>query len=863
MNRRGHLSTKIPLVKLRPVPARNAKGKARDSSPIDDSALQEYLWKDAEDSELTNVALQNGSKPWKNVVITFTGVEDKVRLSGLARELGARVESALTIHVTHIVAVGFTSEKYQYALEHRMPIMTPQWIEHGHERWLAGEEFLPSEDLSEWKLKPFAGLRISITGIEPVERRKEIVAYVNSNGGVYSKDLDRHCTHLISDKMTSEMKSSDKVKWALKEIKSREASRRAGKKSKGEDMKIVYEDWLWDCIAYEGRWKEEKYDARKPRRTGKVKAEDVLNGTVFKDPAPATVVKEEEPDEPAALRKQKRDDGLDILVGQLLETKEVVKWSKTPLDDLHEVTQDPLPLDPPMRSDSTRADPSRIPSSKKPEKRPSMLHASRTTSFAPGSSKSPLSAIPLTSLNPTASFAATQPPIPAQAADSKEQDGIPQIFSGLTFSHTIMEHYEGLEKALTAHGGTLASQKDDNVDFVIVRLANTNKPDLPTNSQAQVVTECWVEGCCFEQKLLSPSDHLVFRPLSATMPVNGTSNMLIHLSGHSSENTVYLRRIIRAIGATLSVKLNRQTTHLVCATPSGQKYEKALEWGVSVVQSTWLLTMAETGILVKDTDHRHSSVTKVDSNTNTNPQSSTGQLALDQVLRVGDEHGTSQSSTLDPSRKLGLTPTHIGDGLGSNPGSASGSGPLREKGNGKTVLSQSNPETERKLNQADQTNEGILFERSASGKEISLEVKLAKTTPVNVVTTPVTKVNEALKQLAEIGQPSGHKSKAIRRSRPSSRLKPSHTPLTTSVSPHSRSPTSPDISFDITDPIIDLKTTTRDPEESVRWEDADPKVVDKYKRMREAFGGSPRKKSKIIKDALISYALFPSPSVQP
>ncbi|RXK38351.1 hypothetical protein M231_04393 [Tremella mesenterica] len=731
MNRRGHLSTKIPLVKLRPVPARNAKGKARDSSPIDDSALQEYLWKDAEDSELTNVALQNGSKPWKNVVITFTGVEDKVRLSGLARELGARVESALTIHVTHIVAVGFTSEKYQYALEHRMPIMTPQWIEHGHERWLAGEEFLPSEDLSEWKLKPFAGLRISITGIEPVERRKEIVAYVNSNGGVYSKDLDRHCTHLISDKMTSDMKSSDKVKWALKEIKSREASRRVGKKLKGEDMKIVYEDWLWDCIAYEGRWKEEKYDARKPRRTGKVKAEDVLNGTVFKDPEPVTVVKEEEADEPAALRKQKRDDGLDILV------------------------------DPPMGSDSTRPEPSRIPSSKEPEKRPSMLHASRTTSFAPGSSKSPLSAIPLTSLNPTASFAATQPPIPVQSTDAKEQDGIPQIFSGLTFSHTIMEHYEGLEKALTAHGGALASQKDDNVDFVIVRLANTNKPDLPTNSQAQVVTECWVEGCCFEQKLLSPNDHLVFRPLSATMPVNGTSNMLIHLSGHSSENTVYLRRIIRAIGATLSVKLNRQTTHLVCAAPSGQKYEKALEWGVSVVQCTWLLTMAETGVLVNDTDHRHSSVTKIDPNTNTNPEPSTSQLALDQVLRVGNEHGTSQSSTLDPSRKLGLTPTHIGDGLGSNPGSASGSGLLREKGNGKTVLSQSNPETERKLNQADQTNEGVVFERSASGKEMNLEVKLAKTTPVNVVTTPVTKVNEALKQLAEIGQPSGHKSKAV------------------------------------------------------------------------------------------------------
>lgn len=38
-----------------------------------------------------------------------------------------------------------------------------------------------------------------------------------------------------------------------------------------------------------------------------------------------------------------------------------------------------------------------------------------------------------------------------------------------------------------------------------------------------VVTECWVEGCCFEETLLSPDKHIVFRPLPGNMPIAGES----------------------------------------------------------------------------------------------------------------------------------------------------------------------------------------------------------------------------------------------------------------------------------------------------------------------------------------------------
>lgn len=56
-----------------------------------------------------------------------------------------------------------------------------------------------------------------------------------------------------------------------------------------------------------------------------------------------------------------------------------------------------------------------------------------------------------------------------------------------------------------------------------------------------------------------------------------------------------------------SLKLHKQTTHLIAAQPKGQKYDKALEWGVDVVRDTWLYRAAETGWMDGVEDHRHPS----------------------------------------------------------------------------------------------------------------------------------------------------------------------------------------------------------------------------------------------------------------
>lgn len=99
----------------------------------------------------------------------------------MAKQLGATVEAALTITVTHVVAIGFNSPKYhvsrstlrgdkltlQYAVKNRLPVLTPDWIETAHAKWLNGAELTVRETMDGKELLAFTGLTIAMSGIDP------------------------------------------------------------------------------------------------------------------------------------------------------------------------------------------------------------------------------------------------------------------------------------------------------------------------------------------------------------------------------------------------------------------------------------------------------------------------------------------------------------------------------------------------------------------------------------------------------------------------------------------------------------------------------------------------------------------------
>lgn len=83
------------------------------------------------------------------------------------------------------------------------------------------------------------------------------------------------------------------------------------------------------------------------------------------------------------------------------------------------------------------------------------------------------------------------------------------------------------------------------------------------------------------------------------------------------------------------MKLHKQTTHLIAAQPRGQKYDKALEWGVEVVRDSWLYQVAQTGRIEPLDTHRH--ISEVVDNSSKAEEGNPDAMDIDQPPPIPDE----------------------------------------------------------------------------------------------------------------------------------------------------------------------------------------------------------------------------------
>ncbi|KAI0353702.1 hypothetical protein OH77DRAFT_1505190 [Trametes cingulata] len=244
--RRVNRSKKVPGVKLRPAdPSARKDLRTPDSTWTHSSGLDS-------DEEATHADLC--PRPFKGFVLCATGISDKTSLFKLALELGAQSVSDLTDRVTHLIAEEPGSAKYRCALENRIPIMHPSWITESHKIWLRGDDVHVDESIRQYRLPPFSGVVLCVSGIEDVNRRMEINREVTKGGGTYVKQIERpvRVTHLLCAN-TSEGES-EKVRYAEKFNRVGEAR-----------IHIVWEDWFWDSLRFGGRFDEEAYQVSNPR----------------------------------------------------------------------------------------------------------------------------------------------------------------------------------------------------------------------------------------------------------------------------------------------------------------------------------------------------------------------------------------------------------------------------------------------------------------------------------------------------------------------------------------------------------------------------------------------------------------------
>ncbi|KAF8190003.1 hypothetical protein K438DRAFT_1971489 [Mycena galopus ATCC 62051] len=585
MHRRGNKSKKVPNVRLRPAQP-GAMARAR-GSPEPTS----YWDPDSQKTTIEDTVIPSGScpRPFKNIVVCSTGVLDKAALSKLASELGATSVSAFTDRVTHLVAETHGGPKYFCALERKIPIMLPSWITESHRIWQHGDDVDLAQSVATHRLPVFSGVTLCTSGIDIV-RRTKINKLLTAAGGTYLKALERpvRVTHLLcaSDAETEEMRYADKFNTT------------------GEadpPIQLVWEEWFWDSLEFGGRFDETAYNARSPRPERRV-------APASQSPQIAAAETQV-----ASVKTPDAADNEDELVPvQRLPSTTLQLWGSLLKTRGYEVSRGGVMLSPgkarqmvlqghsdePTQEQIATAGASVISSFRRANSfvlsRPTAAAAGRESSAGP-------SRLPFGRTNSTWNINGNSeagPSSPLLTKPPEEKDPNAPAFTGLRFLLRGETNSATARKAIEGAGGTVVRGGD--ADYIIVRLNSGSALYLAETSaevRARYRSECWLESCLLDDRICAPDEHASFMPLDIPLPVAGADRVTLSFSGLEVSEACWVRRLLETLGITLAPAFSRNATHLLCPSGTGAKYERALQWGVPVVDMRWLAAVARTGIV--------------------------------------------------------------------------------------------------------------------------------------------------------------------------------------------------------------------------------------------------------------------------
>ena len=125
--------------------------------------------------------------------------DDRKVIHELVKLMGGDVTNDFTNSVTHLIAQEVGSKKYQVACARNIPCLLPSWVHIMWEKSQYEHILASSENIIKEHLTPiFKGCTICVSGILNLDKRNSIKLLVNSNGGLYSGELNmKTCTHLL------------------------------------------------------------------------------------------------------------------------------------------------------------------------------------------------------------------------------------------------------------------------------------------------------------------------------------------------------------------------------------------------------------------------------------------------------------------------------------------------------------------------------------------------------------------------------------------------------------------------------------------------------------------------------------------
>nr|XP_012145489.1 PREDICTED: DNA topoisomerase 2-binding protein 1 [Megachile rotundata]XP_012145498.1 PREDICTED: DNA topoisomerase 2-binding protein 1 [Megachile rotundata] len=181
-----------------------------------------------------------------------------------------------------------------------------------------------------------------------------------------------------------------------------------------------------------------------------------------------------------------------------------------------------------------------------------------------------------------------------------------KLFEGLTFVVIGFNDEDSyVAETIIAMGGQVVSSTFSGIpDYGVVPKCGASLK----HTVNEIVTDLFIEDCVNQEQIVEIMYY--HRPLSIKKYLNPLSGCVITMSMYTGVERTYLATLATELGAMVQDIFVRKTnlekntygsTHLVCPTPEGNKYNAAVKWKLPAVTADWLKSCAAQSKRVNET----------------------------------------------------------------------------------------------------------------------------------------------------------------------------------------------------------------------------------------------------------------------
>ncbi|KAI8606326.1 hypothetical protein EDD21DRAFT_361232 [Dissophora ornata] len=175
--------------------------------------------------------------------------------------------------------------------------------------------------------------------------------------------------------------------------------------------------------------------------------------------------------------------------------------------------------------------------------------------------------------------------------------------------NVIPERRIKIEEKIEEAGGIIVNEYSGDMTDILICPFRSGDAYIKASKNGKIVASIdWLLHVLQTGELPSPKASLLHYPVPRK-PIAGMSSIVVSVSNYMGPVRDYLKRLIYVAGASYKPTMGpigpQRTTHLICGNASGDKFGKAHEWNMKVVNHIWLEECFQAWSLQSETKPRY------------------------------------------------------------------------------------------------------------------------------------------------------------------------------------------------------------------------------------------------------------------